>query len=182
MRRRLLAAVAVLTVTSLAVMGCGGGGGGTGGGGSSNIWVGRVDGTDAFIAMLIQETARLVYVTDGKELSLLFRGKIGETGDTYFTLRDEDNHVLNMKAPQNNRYTGLISIGQGQHLNFTMVRAQGEAGLYRAKETVDGATWQNFWIVLADGQVRGARVNDSGQIQNLATLGGVKWTDPSTDP
>jgi hypothetical protein len=174
-RRLLPFGIAILWLLAVA---CGGGGSSAGGGGT-NTWVGKVEETDAFVAILIQGTGRFVYVTDGKDLFMLFRGNIGETGaDNFFVFRDDQNRILNVQAPQGNTYTGIITVSAGQHLRFSAAPAKGEAGLYRAKD----ATGQSNWIVLEDGSVRGAKVGTDGKIEGLATRGGVKWTDPSTDP
>jgi hypothetical protein len=173
--RRLL--VSVIATFGVISMGCGGGGG-AGGVSSTNTWVGKVQDSDAYAAMLIKDTTRYVYVTDGKNVNFLFRGEIGETDvSNYFTLRDDQDHVINVQAPQGNTFRGIITVTAGQHLNFSVSPAKGDAGLYRAKE----GTAESSWIVLEDGTFRGARVTD-GKIEGLASLGGTKWTDPTTDP
>jgi hypothetical protein len=175
-RRILALGIATLCLTILA---CGGGGGGGASAGSSNTWVGKVEGTDAYAAMLIKGTTRYVYVTDGKEVTFLFRGEIGETDpNNYFTLRDNASHVINVQAPQGNTFRGLITVGAGQHLAFSVSPAKGEAGLYRAKE----GTAESAWIVLEDGTFRGAKVGPDSKVETLTVRGGVKWTDPATDP
>jgi hypothetical protein len=174
--RRLLTLV-IVTLFGLA-MACGGGAGG-GSGSGTNTWVGKVESTDAYAAILIKGTTRYVYVTDGKAVNFLFRGEIGETDvANYFTLRDSENHVVNVQAPQGNVFRGLITVGQGQHLSFSVAPARGEAGLYRAKE----GSAESAWIVLEDGTFRGAKMGTDGKIEALAARGGEKWTDPTTDP
>lgn len=174
-RRTLVLGIATLFFL---VIGCGGGGG-SGSAAGSNTWVGKLDETDAYVAMLIKDTTRYVYVTDGKDVNYLFSGQIGETDiSNYFTLRDEQNHVVNVQAPQGSIYKGLITAGPGKYLSFSVAPAKGEAGLYRAKDGTD----QSRWIVLEDASFRGAKVSADGKTEGLATLGGVKWTDPTTDP
>jgi hypothetical protein len=175
--RRIL--VISIALAGFLITACGGGAGGGSGGGSSNTWVGKVEESDAYAAMLIKDTTRFVYVTDGKELNFLFRGEIGETDvSNYFTLRDDENHVINVQAPQGSTYRGLITVSAGEHLSFSVTSAKGEAGLYRAKEGAD----QSYWIVLEDGSFRGAKVSTDGKVEALAVRGGVKWTDATTDP
>lgn len=176
--RRLL--LPVFAGMLLVISACGGGGGGGGAGGSStNTWVGKVEETDAYAAMLIKGTTRFVYVTDGKGVNYLFKGQIGETDvNNYFTLRDDQNHVLNVQVPQGNTFRGLITVSAGQHLSFAVSPAKGEAGLYRAKE--GGA--DSYWIVLEDATFRGAKVASDGKVETLSARGGVKWTDPTAEP
>ena len=171
--------VSVCATLLLLTMACGGGGGGSSGGGSSNTWVGKVEGTDAYAAMLIKDTTRFVYITDGKDVNYLFKGQIGETDvSNYFTLRDDQSHVLNVQAPQGNTFRGLITVSAGQHLSFSVSPAKGEGGLYRAKE---GAA-ESYWIVLEDATFRGAKVATDGKVETLTVRGGVKWTDPTAEP
>ena len=174
-RRILVIGIALLFFLSA----CGGGGGG-GSGGSSNTWVGKVEESDAYAAMLIKDTTRYVYVTDGKDLNYLFRGEIGETDVyNYFTLRDDENHVINVQAPQGNTFRGLITVSAGKHLSFSVSPAKGEAGVYRAKDGAD----QSYWIVLEDATFRGAKFGPDGKvIEALTVRGGTKWTDPTTEP
>jgi hypothetical protein len=175
-RRLLPAAIAALLSLVLA---CGGGGGADGGGGSANTWVGKVDGTDAYIALMSKEATRLVFVTDGKDLTLFFRGDTGLTDpNAFYTLRDNDNHIINVRAPQGSTYTGIITLEPGKNLTFTATPAKGEAGLYRAKEGND----QSNWVVLEDATFRGAKTTPDGKVEALTVRGGTKWTDAQTDP
>lgn len=176
-RRLLVIATAIFFFLSVA---CGGGGGGAGGGGSSNTWVGKVEETDAYAAMLIKGTTRYVYVTDGKDVNYLFQGTIGETDvNNYFTLRDDQSHVVNVQAPQGSTFRGLITVSAGTHLSFSVSPAKGEAGVYRAKD----ATGESTWIVLEDATFRGAKFGpDAKVIEALTVRGGTKWTDPTTEP
>lgn len=175
--RRLLP-IGIASLVALLGIACGGGGS-DGGGGGTNTWVGKVEGSDAYIAMLIEGTARYVYVTDGKEMSLLFRGNIGETDElSYFTLRDDQNRVINVQAPTGRVFKGLLTVSEGRHLPFTAAPATEEAGLYRAK----AGSGESRWIVLEDGSFRGATDDGDGTLQSLTTLGGEKWSDPTTDP
>lgn len=183
-RRRLLACFTGFVVFSLVVAACGGGGGGggsSGGGGggstSSNTWVGKLAESDAYIAIMKSGLEHLIYVTDGKEIVLLFKGTVGIAGGGVFYLQDQELHAINAK-PAGNAFTGLITVGVGRHLQFNAVPAKGEAGLYRAKD----ATGQSGWIVLEDGSVRGAKISDDGKIEGLTTRGGVKWTDAAAEP
>lgn len=173
--RLLLSGIATLLLLGIA---CGGGGGGSATSGT-NTWVGKVEGTDAYAAMLIKDTTRFVYVTDGKDVNYLFKGQIGETDlNNYFTLRDDHNHVLNVQAPQSNTFRGLITVSAGQHLSFAVSPAKGEAGLYRAKE----GSAESYWIVLEDATFRGAKIGTDGKVETLSARGGVKWTDPTAEP
>jgi hypothetical protein len=189
-RKRFLAYFTAFALFSLVVAACGGGGGGSGGGGgggnvqgagvgkiSDNTWVGKVAESDAYIVIMKTELNHLVFVTDGKEIALWFKGVVGVAGAGTFYLQDQDLHAINARVDGKN-YTGLVTVAAGRHLAFTAVPAKGDAGLYRAKD----GTGQSGWIVLEDGSFRGAKVSADGKAEGLATRAGVKWTDASAEP
>jgi hypothetical protein len=183
-RKRLLTCFTGLLVFSLVAAACGGGGGSGGGGGggggsgSTTTWVGKLAETDSYIAIMKTGLEHLVFITNGKDLGLWFKGTIGVAGAGVFYLQDSELHAINAR-PQGSNYTGLITVAPGRHVQFNATQAKGEAGLYRAK---DGAN-QSGWIVLEDGSLRGAKVGDDGKfIEGLATRGGVKWTDAAAVP
>jgi hypothetical protein len=182
-RKRLLLGVAGLLVFSLVVAACGGGGsGGSGGGGggnaSSDTWVGKLAETDSYIAIMKTGLEHLIFVTNGKDLALWFRGTVGVAGAGVFYLQDAELHAINAR-PQGNGYTGLITVAQGQHVQFNAAPAKGDAGLYRAKE----GTGQSGWIVLEDGSFRAAKVDENGKfLEGITALGGTKWTDAAAVP
>ena len=190
--KRLLAYFVGFVVFSLVVAACGGGSSGGGGGStgagsgldggvgkvSDNTWVGKLAESDAYIVIMKSGLEHLVYVTDGKEIGLWFKGTVGVAGAGVFYLQDQELHAINAKLAGKN-YTGLVTVATGRHLAFDAAPAKGDAGLYRAKD----ATGQSGWIVLEDGSLRGAKVDDNGKvIQGLTTRGGVKWTDAAAVP
>ena len=186
-RRRVLACFTGFVLFSLVVSACGGGGGGSGSGGSGgnvdtaggvgklsdNTWVGKLEGSEAYIAIMKTELRHLVFVTDGKAIGLWFSGDVGVAGAGYFQFQDELLRAI-AGPPSGKNFVGTVTVATGQHLAFTAVPAKDDAGLYRSK---DGA-----WIVLEDGSVRGAKVSADGKVEGLATRGGVKWTDAKAEP
>jgi hypothetical protein len=182
-RKRVLALLCGIAVFSLVTAACGGGGGGSGGGGgggsgSSNTWVGKLAESDGYIAIMKSGLEHLIFVTNGKDLALWFRGTIGVAGAGVFYLQDQDLRAINAR-PQGSNYTGLVTVAPGKHIQFTATPAKGEAGLYRAKE----GTSQSGWIVLEDGSFRGAKISEDGKtVEGLAARGGTKWTDAAAVP
>ena len=179
----------LVVILSLAVACGGGGGGSSSGGGSSassgdasgNTWVGKLTDSDALIAIMKEGTAHLIHVTDGKSLSVWFEGNASGAVVGYFTFyNDEGGSIIN--NPQGDGFAGTVTVGPGQHYKYSAVRARGEGGLYRAKETIEGDAWESAWIVLNEGETRGARRNQAGKVEGLAARGGAKWTDPAADP
>jgi hypothetical protein len=174
---------------SLAVA-CGGGAGSSssgasssdaGGAASTNTWVGKLADTDAFIAVMKEGTAHLIYITDGKELFVWFDGNASGAVAGYFTFyNDEGGSIIN--NPAGDGFGGTVTLGPGRHHKYSVTPARGDGGLYRAKETVGADTWESAWIVLNDGLVKGARRSAAGQVEGVATRGGTKWTNPAADP
>lgn len=182
-------AVAGLFAISLGLAACGGGSGDSGsssetsgsGAVSTNTFVGRLAESEAFIAIMKDGNAHLIYVTDGKDLNLWFKGNASGAVAGYFTFyNDEGGSIVN--SPDGDGHRGNVSDGKGNHFRYTATAARGDAGLYRASESAGDEAWTIGWIVLNDGQVRGARQNAAGEIRGESTRGGVKWSDPAADP
>jgi hypothetical protein len=176
----------LLTLALLASVACGGGGsssgssagssGGAGAAVSTNTWVGQLADSDAFIAIMKEGTQHLIYITNGKDVSVWFEGNASGAVAGYFTFyNDEGGSIIN--NPAGDGFGGTVTLGRGQHFKYTTVPAKGDAGLYRAKD----ATGESGWVVLADGSFRGAKVSE-GKIEPLTARGGTRWTNPAADP
>jgi hypothetical protein len=169
----------------LASIACGGGGSsaGTGAGssgsssGSTNTWVGQLAESDAFIAIMKEGTQHLIYITNGKDVSVWFEGNASGAVVGYFTFyNDEGGSIIN--NPQGDGFGGTVTIAAGRHFKYSTLPAKGDAGLYRAKD----ATGESAWIVLPDGSFRGAKFTTEGKIEPLTVRGGTRWTNPAADP
>lgn len=141
--------IPVLFVTLLLLVACGRTQSAT----PAGTFVGTVADTDAYIAIAPQENNNIIaYVCDGQTISVWFRGE-----------RNENN--LDLTATNGARLqaslepetaTGSVTLADGQTHSFTATLASGEAGLYRAEETIDGNNFVGGWILLSDGNQRGA--------------------------
>ena len=115
--------------------------------------MGQVVGTDAFLGVVIfanRET--LAYVCDGTSIAQWFRGPAGPEA---LALTAEGGARLNATLTPA-AVTGTVTLADGRAFDFTATPATGEAGLYRAHETLDGVEHVAGWVVLPDGQQRGA--------------------------
>jgi hypothetical protein len=183
MNRPLLYAT-VLSFSLMAAAACGGGsstgtstGSTSSSGGATNTWVGKLAESDSFIAIMKQGTQHLIYITNGKDVSVWFEGNASGAVAGYFTFyNDEGGSIIN--NPAGDGFGGTVTIGRGQHFKYSTAPAKDDAGLYRAKD----ATGESAWIVLADGSFRGAKFTPDGKIEPLAARGGTRWTDPAADP
>ena len=177
--------VTLLALSLAATVACGGGssspstgaGSSGGGGGSTNTWVGQLTASDAFIAIMKEGTQHLIYITNGKDVSVWFEGNASGAVVGYFTFyNDEGGSIIN--NPQGDGFGGTVTIAAGQHFKYSTDPAKGDAGLYRAKD----ASGESAWIVLADGSFRGAKVSAEGKIEPLTVRGGTRWTNPAAQP
>jgi hypothetical protein len=163
-----------LIAVSAALSACGGGGAGTtptkqatATNQITGAWVGKVQGTDAFVALASNGHEVLAYVCDGKDISQWFHGVAGER---YVNLGDGSVRFKQSGAKldarlQTNVTTGTFTGVDGKRLDFTATRARGDAGLYRLEQTADGRKWVAGWVVLNDGKLRGARVSSTGAFE-----------------
>jgi hypothetical protein len=118
----------------------------------SGSLVGTVDGTDAFIALVPQENNGLIaYVCDGQTISVWFRG---ERNGNAVDLAAATGARLQASL-ESDAAAGTVTLADGQTHSFTASLASGEAGLYRAEETLDGNNYVGGWIILNDGSQRG---------------------------
>lgn len=134
-------------------------------------FVGHLEGTDAFVAIVSDGEEVLAFVCDGEALVVWLRGAV-ENGSL----------VLNSPASAAQSYLFEAQLGanaegslfmNGERLPFTAETAEGEAGLYRAEETLDGVDLVGGWIVDNSGEQRGAVVGGTSSRSaslDLATL------------
>ena len=122
-------------------------------------FVGEVDGTDAYLALVSDGTRVLGYVCDSKKLSRWIDVAAIRDGAARLSARDGDD--LGEAMLSAGRVSGTITIDGEQH-TFRAEPASGEAGLYRAARVdredgklVEGEV-EAGWIVLPDGTQRGA--------------------------
>ncbi len=112
--------------------------GACGGGGTSvpkNIRaVGRVSGSDTFVAVTKYGSGIDAYVCDGKTVGETFRGRAGK------------------------KVTGRFTPTSGPSLAFTAQAAEKPAGLYRARVVANGQTITAGWVLLPDGEQRGTQL------------------------
>jgi hypothetical protein len=144
----LLLAVAVLFA------GCGGDGGGEVAATDVAVgsFVGLVDDTDAYIAVVSDGKRLAGYVCDGKTVSIWFKGDVG---DHAAGLRARTEQELGEVQFLGDTADGEIEIG-GERRSFSAEIVVGDAGLYTAYKKDDEGTVEVGWVVLNDGSQRGA--------------------------
>jgi len=162
MTRRIRAGLAVVAVlAAVALQACGGGGNAT----KAGSFVGRVEGTDAFIALVSDGTKVGGYVCDGNRVSTWF--EVADISGGKASLATRDGQALGEATLSGDTATGTVSISGADHA-FAAQLATGDAGLYRAVKGKAGqpGSVEVGWIVLGDGSQRG----------------GTNFIDPNSQP
>lgn len=136
---------------------------GTGESTTPGRWAGQVAGTDLFVALTAAETGETVaYVCDNDDLAVWLRGQA--EGDSVALAADAG---LALQADLGtDAAAGTVTLADGQSVAFTAPAVSGDAGLYRAEETIDGEPVVTGLILLPDGQHAGAIIR-AGRIISI---------------
>jgi hypothetical protein len=114
--------------------------------------VGRVSGSDAFIALVSTGSKAMAYVCDGAKISLWFTGAIKQ-GRLFESKNPSGAHLIaNLSAWS---VVGTLELKAGRALSFRTEPVKDAAGLYRARAVISGSSYVGGWIVLPDGEQRG---------------------------
>jgi len=136
-----------------------------------SAWVGKVEDTDAFIALVSNGTELTAYVCGGP-VSQWFHGQAGvdqlDLVAGTVDLSAGSGAKLQAQLTQETA-SGSVTLADGQTYAFQATQATGDAGLYRSEETVDNEKSVGGWVVLNDGQLRGY-VEQDNLITNKKTL------------
>jgi hypothetical protein len=117
--------------------------------------VGRVSGTDAFIAVVAGGGEAVVYVCDGDAgIAEWFAGPVADEGSFDLT---NDGGAGVRAAVVDDRYEGEVTFANGDQRPFSAVAAEEGAGLYRVMGSeAEAAGVDAGWIVDNDGEQRGS--------------------------
>jgi hypothetical protein len=160
-RLRLAAAALVAASAVVAVSACGGGDEtSTSAAAAEGSFVGTVEGTDAYIAIISEPGKVAGYLCDGKQVSVWFRGSVSSD---QAKLQTREGKPLGNATLSSEKVTGEVSVGGSSHA-FTATAASGKAGLYREAKGTPGeaGSVETGWILLADGSQRGTRTSFNG--------------------
>lgn len=152
---------ALVVATLLATAGCGSGdeGGAAATDGDEQTFVGRVDGTDAYVAVVTDGDEVLAYLCDSEKL---WNYLDGSQDDDRITAGDDTAAVLLDATLDGDTISGTVTLPtDGSSHAFTAVAATGEAGLFTLEQESAESVGQGGWIRLADGSVRGKQVTVS---------------------
>ncbi|MEW6083681.1 MAG: hypothetical protein AB1607_03705 [Chloroflexota bacterium] len=169
--------VAILLAFSLLLAACGGATP------PSGAFAGKVDGSDAFIAVVLHTDGTVTaYVCDGLAVAEWFKGNANGNS---LDLTNADGATLNATTAADS-FSGTFTPVGGSALNFSVSVVTEPEGLWRLDETVDGVDYVTGWVVLPDGDVRGL-TRGGGTTQPPASsdpksVKGTTWVDPAPQP
>jgi|CXWL01.1.fsa_nt_gi serine/threonine-protein kinase len=151
----------------------------------SGSFVGKVDGSDAFIAVILHKNGEVTaYVCDSADISAWFKGSVDGSS---LDLTNADGARLTADLAADS-FTGTFTPSGSSPLTFTVTKADQPAGLYRGEDTVDGVDLVAGWIVLPNGDQRGS-VSGGGKVVSAPALNtstrtgkGTNWVDPDPLP
>lgn len=134
------------------------------------IFTGRVERSDAYIAIAAARNEVLAYVTDGRKLvadektiSEWFRA--GRSGNEVDAKSDTGASIR--AALSRRGATGTVTSAGGSPLQFRAEPTRGDAGLYRAQGTIEGVEMVAGLIALNDGTFRSSSSLHEDQCRQL---------------
>jgi hypothetical protein len=123
-----------------------------------NSFVGAVT-DDLFVAVALDDSGgggqvATVYVCDGAGVSTWLRGAVAADEPTRLG-GFEDGASVEFVVAGDAVHGHVVTAQHGGPQYFEAVPASGEAGLYRAEDTLEGDDYVGGWIVLDDGRQQG---------------------------
>jgi hypothetical protein len=171
--RLIVAALAVSLLAPVAIAGAGENGENEQKG---TTYVGTVEGTDAYIGIVLTkgEDTALVYVCDSAGLTEWFQAGV-KKGDQLSGISPGGAVLVGTRLKS--AIKGTLVLFGGEAHDYTAKKASGDAGLYRLPQSVGGAEYVAGWVQLTDGTFRGD-VTRTGVPNPIAST----TLDASTEP
>ncbi len=118
----------------------------------TRTWVGTVDGTDAFVAVLAESDGRAIaYLCDGEQIVQYLDGRVAADA---LSAKDRAGTALTATVTDG-ALTGTATLPDGSAHRFTAPIAAGGAGMWWLSEEIDDGVRVGGWIRTADGAWRG---------------------------
>ena len=127
---------------------------------AANTYLGSVDGTDAYIAVIMAGDKAVAFLCDGASM---WEWPTGTFNDNRVQLTNSSGTTVGARL-DGSTLTGTVKIGGADH-NFTAVPAQANEGVYRTVVNENGQTSTVGWII-RDAGGRGFERSSTGAITN----------------
>jgi hypothetical protein len=129
-------------------------------------FVGKVSGTDAYIAIVNDGSEVSAYICDGKKIGEWFHGTPGQE----IKLRSADGTELDATITADG-VAGTVRLASDAPVDFDAKPATGAGGLYRTQADYgDGKALLAGWIVLPSGDQRGIQTISLASVSRVTLL------------
>ena len=126
-------------------------------------YVGTVEGTDAYIGIVVGKSGAFGYVCDGEGITHWLHGSVKKsavtltsgTGASVVAKLGDGTLTGKVLLPTDPSGASLEDLAGVTVHDFDAEPATGGAGLYRQEKSVDGTTYAAGWVRLPDGSLRG---------------------------
>lgn len=147
---------------------------------AAGTYVGMVERSDAYLALISDGERVAGYLCDGKELSAWLSPIALEEGAA--ELRSRVGERLGEVSFSGEGAAGEVELAGEPH-QFALEPASGEAGLYRAVVGDPGepGSVEAGWIVLADGWLRGAKKSFIAEETDVVVAPAPEFNDSAGD-
>jgi serine/threonine protein kinase, bacterial len=120
-------------------------------------FVGKVEGTDALIAIVVGSKTAVAYVCDSKGIGVRFDGKAG-SDHLDLTSKQGDKATVDVNGDD---ASGTVTLDGKEH-KFNANSAPKDAGYYRAQGEVNGQSVTVGWVRAPGGDVKGLVHTEGG--------------------
>ena len=129
--------------------------------------VGQVNGSPFLLALVTNQYGlSLAYASDGNHVAEWFQGPLD---GTTVTLSSSDGSSFQATLTAQDAQ-GTLTLPGGSPRPFHLILTTGQAGLYRAKQEVNGIVYLAGWVLLADGRQAGVIESDTQQFMAAPRL------------
>lgn len=125
---------------------------------SGGVFVAATQNREAFVGIVTSGDKLLGYVCDGEKIAEWFRGRADAAGQVSLN-STSGSSKLEAKL-DGGVWDGAIILGGNQRLSFRASASSSPAGLYRSDDVVNSLRYLGGWIVLENGEQRGAVIGD----------------------
>jgi hypothetical protein len=117
------------------------------------VYVARVAGTQAFVAVAVGHGKARAYLCDSRRLGIWL--PLGQLRGKYVELSNSQVRLTGSVGRQDVQGTVTLADGSPHTFDALLAPGKGAAGLYRAVKTVHGTRYVAGWIVDLSGAQRG---------------------------
>lgn len=118
----------------------------------SGSFAGHVANSQALTALVTSDHNIIAYACDSQTLAAWFSGSLSDRDTLDVTNQGGARLQATLTATQ---AMGTLTLPDGQAFSFTAPAVSGDAGLYRAKQDLQGQPYVGSWILLPGGEERG---------------------------